>query len=408
MTCKPRAPSWAGPGLIALLTAGLALGCSAEGADDGDGRSGPAAGTFGNAGGSSGGSASGSGGFGTSGGNGANAGATSVPGGDAGQACAIASSAVELEPVHLAFAFDVSGSMGKGDEEWHDKTLKWDPVVLATRSFFEDPASAGLNASLTFFPADGDEDERCVLEAYTEPDVEMTPLPSTDFGAAIDAIEPMSSDDWRGGTPTAWVMRGTLAFVTAYRDAHAGRFAIVLVTDGYPQGCDDEDDTIEAVVAEVEAALGDGVSTYVIGVANPPVPDAPDTVSDLHAIAEAGGTANAFLIDTGDPESTSEAFEAAVDQIRESAISCVIAIPPPPDGETFDKEKVVVRYESGAGTITDFTYDPGCARTGAWHYDDPASPSEIVLCESTCTEVEADPAAALDVQFACEQQFSVD
>jgi hypothetical protein len=406
MTREPGA-SPARPGIVALLGAALALACSAEGADDGDGRGGPAAGTFGNAGGSSGAGGTGSGGFGSSGSGGANT-VAPPPASDAGEACAIASSAVELEPVHLAFAFDISGSMGKGDEEWHDKALKWDPVVLATRSFFEDPASAGLNASLTFFPDDGDEDERCVLEAYTEPDVDMTPLPSTDFGAAIDAIEPTSSDDWRGGTPTAWVMRGTLSFVRAYRDAHAGRFAIVLVTDGYPQGCDDADDTIEAVVAEVEAALGEEVSTYVIGVANPPVPDAPDTVSDLHAIAEAGGTTDAFLIDTGDPESTSQAFEAAVDQIRETAISCVITIPPPPAGETFDKEKVAVRYESGSGTVTDFTYDPGCARTGAWHYDDPASPSEIVLCESTCAEVEADPNAALDVQFACEQQFSVD
>jgi hypothetical protein len=408
MTCKPRAPSWAGPRLIALLTAGLALGCSAEGADDGDGRGGPAAGTFGNAGGSSGGSASGSGGFGTSGGNGANAGATSVPGGDAGQACAIASSAVELEPVHLAFAFDVSGSMGKGDEEWHDKTLKWDPVVLATRTFFEDPASSGLTASLTFFPEDGDDDERCVEAAYTEPDVEMTPLPSSDFAAAIDAIEPMSSDDWRGGTPTAWVMRGTLSFVEAYRDDHPGRFAIVLVTDGYPQGCDEADDTIEAVVAEVETALGSDISTYVIGVANPPVPDAPDTVSDLHEIAAAGGTGQAFLIDTGDPASTSSAFEAAVDEIRETAISCVIAIPPAPAGETFDKEKVAVRYESGSGSMTSFVYDAGCSRTGAWHYDDPASPSEIVLCERTCADVQSDVEAALEVQFACEQLFSVD
>ena len=43
------------------------------------------------------------------------------------------------------------------------------------------------------------------------------------------------------------------------------------MTDGYPQGCDDADDTIEAVVAEVEAARADGIDTYVIGVANPPI-----------------------------------------------------------------------------------------------------------------------------------------
>jgi hypothetical protein len=388
-----------------LLAACLAIACSGD-ESEGDRRGPPGGGSFGNA--SSGSGGSGGRTFGAA----ASGGAPSVvqpPAGDGGQqACATASSAVELEPVHLAFAFDVSGSMGKGDEPWHDKSLKWDPVVQATRTFFEDPASAGLNASLTFFPDDGDEDERCILDAYTSPDVDMTLLPSTDFGAAIDAIEPMSEDEWRGGTPTAWVMRGTLAFSQTYRDDHGGRFAIVLVTDGYPQGCDDADDTVEAVVAEAENAFADDITTYVIGVANPPVPDAPDTVSDLHAIAAAGGTDQAFLIDTGDPVSTSDAFEAAVDRIRDTAISCNIAIPSPPDGQTFDKERVAVRFERGSGTITDIAYDAACGGANAWHYDDPAAPREIVLCESTCNEVQADMQAALEVQFACEQLFTVD
>ena len=76
-------------------------------------------------------------------------------------------------------------------------------------------------------------------------------------------------------------MAGTVGFVLAEREAHPGRYAIVLVTDGYPQGCDDADDEIAAVVAEVEAALEEGITTYVIGVANPPIDGAPDTVTDL-------------------------------------------------------------------------------------------------------------------------------
>jgi hypothetical protein len=231
---------------------------------------------------------------------------------DGGGACAQVSTGVGLLPVRLAFAFDVSGSMGKGDEDWHDKTLKWDPVVQATRSFFEQPQSSGIFASLTFFPEDGDEDERCDADAYAEPDVPMTALPSTRFGAAIDAIEPESEDDWRGGTPTLFVMRGTRALVAAQRAEQPGNYAIVLVTDGYPQGCDDEDDTIEAVVAEAQAAAGDGVRTYVIGVANPPISGAPDTVSDLHEIASAGQTQRAYLVDIGSPTVTVSVFSAAV------------------------------------------------------------------------------------------------
>jgi hypothetical protein len=55
-----------------------------------------------------------------------------------GDVCATVTATATLEPVFLAFAFDVSGSMGKGDHPWHDATLKWDPVVAATRGVFED------------------------------------------------------------------------------------------------------------------------------------------------------------------------------------------------------------------------------------------------------------------------------
>lgn len=326
----------------------------------------------------------------------------------AGRTCATVSTNVGLLPVHLAFAFDVSGSMGKGDKEWHDKQLKWAPVAAATRSFFEAsagsfeaPVASGVLASLTFFPAEGDEDERCVESAYTTPDVPFTALPSAVFGAAIDAIEPRSSDDWRGGTPTKWVMRGTRTLIEQTRAERPGSYAIVLVTDGYPQGCDEADDSVEAVVTEAQAALATGVRTYVIGVANPPVSGAPDTVTDLHAIAAAGATEQAFLIDTGTPTATVDAFSAAVQAIREASASCTVAIPSAPEGATFDKQKVAVLVRSGAQT-TPFSYDASCTLSNAWHYDDPANPQQIVLCEQSCEQIKLNAQAMLQVQFACE------
>jgi hypothetical protein len=318
-------------------------------------------------------------------------------------ACATVRAAAERQPVHLAFAFDVSGSMGKGDKDWHDKSLKWDPVVKATRAFFEaevgaDQASTGLSASLTFFPSD---DDKCDAASYGDPDVPMTMLPSPKFGEAIAAIEPKSEDDWRGGTPTLFALQGTRTFIERERAQKPGKYAIVLVTDGYPQGCDDEEDSLEAVTAEAQLARGANVNTYVIGVANPKIDDAPDTVSDLGKIAVAGGTEKAYLIDTGDPGKTTQAFDEAVSRIREATLSCNLAIPNAPDGRPFDKRKVQVQ-SSVSGTSSALPYDPTCTMANGWRYDDEAAPKAIVLCPAACSAIENQLTARVDIDFACE------
>jgi len=318
----------------------------------------------------------------------------------AGELCASVSATAALEPVYLAFAFDVSGSMGKGDYPWHDATLKWDPVVAATRGFFESSASTGLLAQLTAFPIDADDDERCSADSYTEPDVSMTELPSTQFGAALDAIR---AEDWRGGTPTLAVVEGVLGSLDVYRAEHPGHYALVLVTDGYPQGCDD--DSIEAVADAVRAAA-DEVPTYVIGVKNPPLTDddgkeAPDTVSNLAAVAEAGGTGMAFIIDTGNSAKTSADFSAAVEKIRGVAIACNLVVPAPPDGRAFEKDHVTVSAGHGADEM-ELTYDASCATSDAWHYDDLAKPGEVVLCPATCARLQAQPNPELHVGFTCQ------
>jgi hypothetical protein len=228
----------------------------------------------------------------------------------------------------------------------------------------------------------------------------MTPLPSTEFGAALDAIR---EEDWRGGTPTLAVVGGALATAAMSREAHPGRYAFVLVTDGYPQDCDD--DSIESVEKAVGAVAAD-IPTYVIGVKNPPLTDddgnsAPDTVSNLVGVAKAGGTETAFIIDTGDPSQTTSAFSAAVEQIRGAAIACNLDVPKPPNGRVFQKDSVVVSYSSGSAT-TDFVYDAECAGQNGWHYDDLAAPTEVVLCPTTCATVKGDPNAKLGVGFTCE------
>jgi hypothetical protein len=319
--------------------------------------------------------------------------------GGGGGSCATVNANAGLEPVFLAFAFDVSGSMGQRDELWHDPVLKWEPVVSATQQFFEAPASRGISASLRFFP-DKDNDIECTAATYQTPEVAMTALPSNAFRAAIDVVEAENAAvDWRGGTPTVYVVRGTLAYVRAQRTQKPGRYALVLVTDGYPQGC--SNNTIANVVTDVRAAEQAGIPTYVIGVLNPDISGAPRTLDDLDDVADAGGSESAFIIDTGTPGQTSADFTAAINQIRGQAVACDVAIPTPPDGRSFDKQKVRVDYKSGAGQTTALTYDQACGASNAWRYDNPAAPRRIELCASSCTAVQADAGAELAVNFTC-------
>jgi hypothetical protein len=52
-------------------------------------------------------------------------------------------------------------------------------------------------------------------------------------------------------------------------------------------------------------------------------------------------------------------------------------------------------------------YDPSCASSGGWHYDDPAAPTMIHLCPDTCATVQGDAEGELAVAFACEVTIAV-
>jgi hypothetical protein len=310
--------------------------------------------------------------------------------------CSADFAAAELRPVHLAFAFDVSGSMGKRDLPYHDPELKWRPVVAATRAFFEADSSAGISASLTFFPA---ADDKCDATSYGKPDVALTALPASAFGEAIAAIDPEAGSPWRGGTPTLAVVQGTFEYLGGLATTRPDmQHALVLVTDGYPQGCDEDDDEIASVAAAIQDESAQ-FPTYVIGVKNPD--GGPDTVSDLEALAVAGGTETAIIIDTGNPDQTAADLGAAIGRIRERSVSCDAAIPQAPGGNAFDPDKVNVSMQLG-GNASQLGYDQDCEAEGAWRYDNADAPTSIVLCPSTCQAVQQDASAELSVEFGCD------
>lgn len=345
---------------------------------------------------------------GASGASGSNGGFTSGANGDGGAssgggqlgdgaACEAASARAQRPPLTLIMGLDQSCSMG--DCGGQERARRWVPVTTALKAFWDNPATTGISASLTLFPdgngGGGNPSPFCNDDRYTEPDVGLTPLPNSAPFMALPSLAPSYNPD-RTATPTRAVLRGLAGDANEVLAATpTAKVAVVLVTDGDPNYCGGAD-SIEQVQSAIE---GQPFPTYVIAIAG---------VSGGYAdeIADAGGTSvddggpGAFYVDVDDPGATQTAFTSAMDQIRGALVpSCELAIPPPPAGQTFDKNKVNVTITSGA-TGNALGYDPACVGPG-WKYNDPNAPTHVVLCPQSCDPFKADPNAQLDVAFGC-------
>jgi hypothetical protein len=423
MRMDKRSSAFANPVFVSLsllLAAPLlaASACGGTGAETGNqggsGNGGPGSG--------------GAGGIGLPGaggsGNGSASGGTSSGPGDA---CVSDKKTAQLRPLDMYVMLDQSGSMvGYHDTKKYDNCTdavndggltpisRWKDVTTALNGFAKDPASTGMNVGLGFFPpyqaptpaATKCQDNACKVNEYATPEVPIAALPGNapKLAEAL-AFEPCPCN----GTPMSAALQGAVKYAQERAKDHPDHVvAVVLATDGEPKGdCsggtdDDKDYPAPKQVAKEAFAGLPSIPVYVIGVGN--------LLSSLNAIAEAGGTEKAFLVD-GD-KGTQQAFIEALNAIRGKALSCEIQIPPPPPGETLDPNKVNVVYKpsGGAKEIT-FTRADNAAVCDAvpqsWYYDDPAKPSQIILCPAACAMIKGDAAAELNVGFGCASEIAV-
>lgn len=299
-------------------------------------------------------------------------------------ACATSSANGEALPVYLVFMYDRSGSM-KNDS-------KWSSAKAGMQAFFADPSTKGLFASLTFFaqPAPNE----CTAESYAVPAVPMAPLPdASSFVSVLDGVVPGAVG---GGTPTLPAAKGAVQLAQSVAAQHAkdGRVAIVLVTDGEPNGCGSTPENVAAELAKVK----DVIPTYVIGVGS--------EVQNLDTIAAGGGTAPAIRVATNDPGQTTKDFTSALNAIKQHAVSCDYVVPSPPNGQVLDPSAVNVSITATGGSPATLPYDPACAGGVGWHYDDATAPTRIVMCSTSCDSLKAAP-AKVDIFFGCKTAVAV-
>jgi hypothetical protein len=123
----------------------------------------------------------------------------------------------------------------------------------------------------------------------------------------------------------------------------------------------------------------------------------------LDLVAQTGGLAGDLC--GGNSDGFAPVFNALAQTVVQSTpLDCAWAIPPPPEGETFDPEKVNVEFTSAGGstgTIYHVDSAADCGPQGGWYYDDPAAPTKVLVCPSTCSAIQADPGGTIDVLFGC-------
>jgi Mg-chelatase subunit ChlD len=313
-------------------------------------------------------------------------------------------------PVDMYFLVDSSGSMG----EDVPGGLKWDLVSGALIDFLSDPRSAELGLGIGYFPvvtqgacAPGQPNCVCIpftpicfslaggscsVTDYATPSVPLA-LPSL----PSNLVANIGAHALGGGTPTRPAVEGALGYLSRWADEHPGRKPLlVLATDGEPTECDRNTPDDVAELAAAALAGPHAIQTFVIGVGA--------SLTSLNAIAQAGGTDRAFLVDTGGD--VAMAFADALDAIRGVAAPCEFVIPTQgSDGGSIDPGKVNVRYTSNGASGSILLpqvaeSDPAnCGDPPGWYYDNPAAPTTIKLCPAACMALGQ---GTIEVEFGCD------
>jgi hypothetical protein len=266
--------------------------------------------------------------------------------------------------------FDDSGSM----IPW------WPSVTQAFTQFLNDPRSAGIGVGIQFFG------EICDVNHYATPKVPIAPLPQN--AAAIQGAIPFFPIEQTATDPA---LRGAIQHARAWQTAHPDhKVVVLLITDGEPSEC-------MSTVASVSQVATEGVSqnpsipTFVLGLGL--------NLTNIHQIAQAGGTNQAFIVDPN----SGAAFTQAMNSIRGQALPCDYALP---NSGNVDPQKVNIEFTPVGGAPRLVVHVGDAANcdpnTGGWYYDNPTAPTRAIVCPQTCQSFTAEAGGAVNVVLGCD------
>lgn len=347
--------------------------------------------------------------------------------GGVGGGCAASYVQAKVKTLAMFVMLDQSQSMDKVVDSV-TKARRWDAVTSAFAAFVNDPATAEFPVGLQYFglPLDSGSggsssagtggagmggggrgpgmmpggnppgglfaDVTCAVSDYAKAEVPIAPL-AMNAKAITDS---MAAHGPRTSTPTLPAVQGGIEFVVKYQMEHPDhKVVLVLATDGEPSGCGSTPDNVTAA-----AAMGlsgtPSIRTYVIGVG--------DNLTNLDAIAKAGGTEHAFLVSDG---AVQQDLLKALTAIQGADVPCEYSVPVPMTGKEIDFGKVNVQYSPTTGTSQVLqkvnTVADCVAGSKLWYYDNNAAPTQIVLCEDTCEQLTTVGAGKVEIVLDCKE-----
>ncbi|WP_437597995.1 vWA domain-containing protein [Sorangium sp. So ce590] len=306
---------------------------------------------------------------------------------DPDAACGLVTEEAIAVPLNLYIMMDRSSSMA-GD--------KWDSAKVGLTAFVNSARFAGVHVALRFFPRAADAVPACDQNAYKAPLVPFGPLPDS-AGAIVEAIE----DEEPNGlsTPIYPALGGALLQGIEVAQNNPGEAsAVLLVTDGKPQGpaarcgsADPEDPAAIAALAAAGERYRPPVRTFVIG-----LPGVDQSIANQ--IAAAGGTDAAILVAA---TNIAVEFQNALAKVTGQVLPCEYKVPSQVAGGQIAFNDVNVLLGLGGAPQEILPQRPGCDGPG-WRYDNPSSPTALVLCPDTCDAARNASAAKIQILLGCE------
>lgn len=230
-------------------------------------------------------------------------------------------------------------------------------------------------------PAVCENQTRCEVADYASPAVPI----SNEAGRGPAIVESLREHEPNGLTPTGPALAGALEHARSWAEEHPGRQAVtVLATDGFPTECAPLELPELAAMSAAALAASPSVKTFVIGVFSD-LDLGQDGRARLDQLAAAGGTEQAFVINTTQSADVAQDFLDALEVIRTTAVGCEFRL----DADAaldFDRVNLKVTTPFAGEQQLFNVPDAAACEEGAWYYErnERGVPVQINVCPEVC------------------------